>query len=200
MKFSYRHLPEIDFDTIQAGERSPGIHLSDVIREVERMLGRAKQGQDDKTSQSARLQFEKGFLWESIFSYCWARRYGKQVRETLITPGEKVVDGIACTIDFLDINDYCLIECKATARSINKLEAFETNFWTWLVQVKAYLYVIRGTHARMPIIFLCGNYKPPFPQAVMVELEFSPSELQDNWAMLRNTANQMRQRGWKRAQ
>lgn len=197
MKFSYRLLPELDFDTIQAGERSPGIHLSDVIREVERMLGKPKQD-DDRSSQGTKLQWEKGFLWESIFSYYWARRYGKQVRETLISPGEQVVDGIACTIDFLDTNDYTLIECKATARSINKLEAFEANFWTWMLQVKAYLYVLKSNKARMPIIFLCGNYKPPFPVAVMVELEFTAEELRENWAMLVNTANNMRKRGWTR--
>lgn len=179
--------------------RSKGLHVSTIYRDIEHtMNGDRPPDSELSPSELKRLGNYRamGFAWERAIEHSLVDAFATG---TVIRPGEFTLDGIHCTPDLFDIEDYALEEWKATWRSMNRIDragiynALDKDFWVWGVQMKAYLRVLQTRRARLRVFFVNGDYRESGPRTRGWQLDFTQKELDDNWAMLVNHA---RRRGW----
>jgi hypothetical protein len=157
--------------------RSPGLHLSAIISDLMMDLDPKKYGGEMDWNR-----VESGVTFERLLEKALMAR-----NPSLIRPGEYERDGIACSPDGYSRADHTIEEYKFTWKS-SKYPITDDRFWSWLVQIKGYCYVIGTTHARLRVLFVNGNYSSFTPVLKSWALEFTPEELSDNWAMLLNHA------------
>lgn len=177
--------------------RTPGIHVSGVIRAIAIEAGILPQEWTDDLSlcdvreikdEVALLRISIGLAWEEWYI---PQILGPEL-EVVDHPGEYCVDGIYCSPDgeslscvFTD-NKYRLTmhEVKATYKSTNTVGDVRGE-WLWLTQIKAYCKA-RGTRfAMLHVLFLCGDYKFPItPQLKHWAIEFEQEEIDDNMQFL----------------
>ena len=187
-------LPSLMSEADAGGEslaRSPGLHLSDIYRDIEREIAPKNEWADER---QLRLYGEVGFLWERVFSNAYRDAVVDGGEGDYVRPGEFEADGIIGSPDLIRMSDWTVIETKAAWKSVRKWdEDLEKNFWLWLVQVKGYCRLIGTDVAEIHPIFINGNYKPPMPTKRGVRLEFSTREIEGNWTMLKEHAQR---KGW----
>jgi hypothetical protein len=157
----------------QSSARTPGTHVSDIIRHIDKAMNKEK---DNKfTEDDLELFAIIGRMWEA------------QISKAMLKPpryeriGEIECDGIIMSPDSIDTVEWSLQEFKVTWRSARR--TIESEF-KWLTQVKAYCYALGMCRVSIYALYVCGTYQPPVPIPKAWDLLFSPSELQDNWAML----------------
>jgi hypothetical protein len=186
--------PEVDLAEQFARDHMPdrtasGVHVSSVIRWIEVKTGKREvRGDTPEEREALALYTSMGWAWESLIRDAlmrvWTNGYRRDAR--WIAPGELEQDGIIGSPDWFDSEDCVLEEFKCTYRSSNR--PIETDWWHWMVQMKAYCYLLGVYKIRLRVFFVCGNYKPIKPEIRMWELTFSDREVQDNWLMIRNNA------------
>lgn len=179
-------------------KRSPGVHVSDIIRDLENTVtkpGERKDFKDLSPDEKRRMgnYVAVGWAWEEIFkrqmlamdASVWrdAARYQHKF--------ELVKDAIIATPDYVDTKEDVLIEFKATWRSSGR--DIQSDFWSWWVQIKAYCHMLGLDHARLIVFFVCGDYRESGPQIKMWDAKFTSVELEENWIMLHQHA---KRRGW----
>ena len=148
----------------------PGIHVTDLIAEIEEVLGVEREPLLFPTPATYALV---GIAWEVY------------VRSRITECSWDIpveLDGVTGTLDALSWGrEPEVVECKATWMSSNKEPR---DIWRWMCQVKAYCHMVGVRTAHMYILHLCGNWKPPTPLVKEVELTFTERELEENWRML----------------
>ena len=176
-----------------AAERHPGLHVSDIIRDIENTT--TKVG---KRPPVARLSPEElkrmgsyvevGWMWERVIRNAMCATYYAVVAryESL---GEIELDGIYGNPDWFDVIDFAVEELKATYRSSRR--PIDADFWSWFVQVKAYCKMTETRLARLRVFFVNGDYRQSGPQFKLWRLEFEQAELDKNWDMLRKHGEKM---------
>jgi hypothetical protein len=176
-------------------QRSPGCHISDVIRDLENTV--TKPGERRKYDQLSLAEKTRmgnytsvGWAWESIIKRGLLDA-GFCPIDCAVTPGELVLDGLAGTPDWLILDPYKVVEFKATWRS--SARSLDADFWAWLVQIRAYCKMLQARQAELYVLYVNGDYRDSGPQYKGYELAFSELELEENWAMLTNHA---RERKW----
>jgi len=80
----------------------------------------------------------------------------------------------------LKLPGFNLVEIKTTRMSSKKDELPDT----WLEYIKGGCHIKKETSYDLAILYLMGNYAPPFPQLRTYKLEFESKELDDNWNYL----------------
>lgn len=166
--------PEMDWIIIQhlsdkynLTQKRDGIHLSTLVYCITKSFFDAKQGADPTTEEI--LLFSLGLGLQDVIT-----------PEDAETP-QYFMEGITFSPDFvfkIDGADYC--ELKTTRMSSNKEELPET----WIE------YIMGGCHMRgvdkynLIVLYMMGNYKPPFPQIHSEILMFDQEELELNWDRL----------------
>jgi hypothetical protein len=182
-------------------QRSPGLHLSQVLDRIESvMIGeKNRSGLGIDVLQACRLF---GFGWEGMITRYLNERLHR-FEQTVIRPGEVELDGIAMTPDGViadysgNPEEFALEEWKATWRSPGKGVDVDQKFARWWWQIKAYCHALQLRRANLRVFFICGRYdaRPfvPLPFIEFWEVEFSELELEENWAMVLNTA---KSEGW----
>jgi hypothetical protein len=63
-------------------------------------------------------------------------------------------------------------------------DTLEFGMWRWVVQTKAYCWMLGLESATIRVAHCNGNYRPMMPRAWEISLQFTPEELHDNWFML----------------
>lgn len=181
-------------------ERSEGLHVSRIIHDLREGLG--KGAGDGSISQ---LQLEEfgtiGFLWERILELTLSSMVADTAPGRFLRLGEVAHDGLFLTPDYCDLdyhgdgsNVLGLEEWKCSWSSPRKADDLEKNFWHWLVQIKAYCWVLETRLARLRAVFIAGDWKGDItPRCRIWEFEFTERELADNWSMLINHA---KAKGW----
>jgi hypothetical protein len=168
-----------EFPFTRAIERSTGVHLMDVVKDMAGELFNTGSKYIDSAPDF--LQFEKGYVWERVLS----RAFGDEMASR---PGEIVCDGIACSPDGVTVDpDGCLVveEYKCTTMSSNKSpEAI----WTWKMQAMGYCHVVGTTVVVFRVFYLMGDYKGMKPVYVVWRLEFTENEIEDGWMSIVNHA------------
>jgi hypothetical protein len=160
-----------------APPRTQGIHVYDIIASIMKDIGEKQYKSDDQ----GRITMEMGFLWERALEHAWGEQLGVRV-------GEIVVDGIIGSPDGLLVgSETVLQEYKCTWMSSNK--APEENF-KWLLQTKAYCFMLECVKCQLHILHVNGDYRPPRAQYKVWNIEYSPQELIDNWKVLVDHAKQ----------
>jgi len=168
-----------EFPWTEGPPRSPGMHLSDVIKSLmDELFGDMYPDNDDP-----RLQFEKGYLWEETLTMAFGKK-------AAVRPTEVELDGIACSPDGIDFDDdgMFLEEYKCTMKG-TKHQPKDNQYY--MLQVKGYCHVLGCTRAIMRIFHLAGDWSPPSPDYRVWQFDFTKQELVENWIMLLNHAKTM---------
>jgi len=155
------------------------------LRDLGKRLGFLQPRQEDDEAQGRRFM-ETGFLWETVLAMAMAERYDGECR-----PGELKEDGITGSPDGVlpsPVEGLILIEDKCTWTSLRK--PVEER-WLWLCQIKAYCHMLGTLVANLRVLYVCGDYKPPFPQYRKYRITFSRLEIQENWEMILRHKNLM---------
>lgn len=184
--------------------RTPGIHVSSVIRNLGILNGALKleeaavlslvevgsqQEWWDGLKPGDQLRIAMGLAWEEWYIPQLA------VFGVVDHPGEMELDGIYLTHDgeSLDLfvtetdeNLYLLAvhEVKLTYKSRKTVGDFSTQ-WLWTTQIKAYCKA-KGTNiAFIHVTYACGDYSYPItPMRDVWRIEFSQEELDETWEII----------------
>jgi len=160
----------------QARTRSPGLHLTGVIRHIQKVM----KVQDDTFTELDLNHF-------ALVGRCWERYLAEQVYQppVWIRPGELEKDGIIGSPDVLNFEENIVGEMKACWHSAKTPIESE---WYYLTQVKAYCHIVGFKRAIITIVYVGGTWRPPSPIPVEYTLLFGPGELQENWEMILRNA------------
>ena len=166
----------------QTNVRTPGVHVSDIIRYIDKAMNEGKEKDNKFTEDDLELFAIIGRMWEAQISNAMLKppRYERI--------GEIECDGIILSPDSIDTKEWSLQEFKVTWRSARR--TIESEF-KWLTQVKAYCYALGMCRASIYALYVNGTYQPPCPIPKAWDILFSPSELQDNWNMLLRNKEKM---------
>lgn len=168
--------------------RSPGTHVSDVIRDLmNTIIKPGERNPYDTLSPAEKKRLGNyasgGWAWEQVI-----RDGLNQARVAAGIPpnyhhlGELECDGLYGTPDWYDGERNRDVEFKCTWRS--SLRPIE-DFWEWLTQIRAYCYMLDVTEAEIHALFINGDYRESGPEYKAWHLEFEPFELKENWSMLK---------------
>lgn len=181
--------PEIDssYYSHEKHQRSEGCHVTRVIADLEREIS----GQDkfrDFDEQRLEVYRAVGFLFERAL-------YDVILQgEAVERPGEVKRDGIILSPDAVRLENWRLIESKATWRGmgpVNGEDIFGHKFWGWWRQMMAYAHAIGTQEAELWAMFMNGDYREHRgPHLKRVIVEFTKKERQQNWDMIRRRAEQ----------
>jgi hypothetical protein len=200
-------------DLVEANEqsrnRTPGLHLTDIVRTILVKIDPKRYSKD--YGPSSENWQEAGFVWEDILSRVFALRASTtRSAATRWRPGELLKDGILLSPDGLCIEpeltftrkdgtvaqytDALIVEeYKATWKSARGFDLYDKRFLWWLLQLQGYCYAAGTTLARLFVLHINGQYESYIPQTTSFILEFPQMELDDQWASFLNTA---RNEGW----
>ena len=183
--------------------RSPGVHQSDIIRDLENTVIKPGQRPPDiqiKPEEMALLNVyrELGFMWEVVLEAVFKRRRVENLDgRKFLRQMEVLFEGVYRTIDAIHIPDWRVLEYKLTFRSANRasLDRIETDFWSWFVQIKGNCYSQGTRLASLFVLFVNGTYNPPVPEPLRFDIIFEEEELEDNHRMLMTHLEVMREEG-----
>lgn len=167
-----------------AGERSPTLHLSTIIAELDHARGNTYGETDDATRN---VYFSMGFIWETLVANVFPDVAIRRSAGTLFRPGELRLDGVTMSPDAVDIEDFAIEEYKATWLSSNN-EIDGPKFWRWLVQMKCYCKAVGTRTARLRVMFVVGNWRGSGPQVKAWQFTFEQREIDETWQMCINHA------------
>lgn len=174
------------FQLAGALPRSSGVHVSDIIRDIENETtkpGQRKRVADLTENERRRMgaYIHGGFAWEEVLRGGVVKMYSAGA-DRLCSPGELERDGVYGTPDGFDVDSWCIEEMKCTWRSSRW--DIVSDFWSWWVQIKAYCHMSYTDRARLWVFFVNGDYRDSGPQVKMYEAVFNAPELERNWTML----------------
>lgn len=162
-------------------DRSPGLHLTDIIDDLLATLGIDQYGTplDEQTRQT---YFEGGFIGERFIEEQLSRLYGERAPERL---GEIEKDGILGSPDGRE-HDGRVAEYKFTRKSASKTP--DQNI-RWMMQIKGYCWMCGTLGAVLRGIYYNGNYRDiGHPLPLRYDFTFTKRELQENWISILNHA------------
>lgn len=175
--------------------RTPGIHLSGILRALALSTGVLKTDPDEiplDTLITTTAQSSVGTtttLMRIICGYAWEEWISRQLPGSF-HPGEYEYSGILATpdgIEFRESRPPLVHEIKATYKSSNKSMEDQT---MWLWQAAGYLRII-SEHYQEPCtqcvfhpLYLRGDYHDRFPLYEPVLVEFEWAEIESYWAMI----------------
>ena len=160
--------------------RSSGLHMSQIYGS----LYEALEPERFKGDEPNPLMLALGTAWEQYFE-----RQLDRAKSHIFRPGELISpEGIAYSPDGVIENGHLtMVEYKLTWMSSNA-DIADSKFDKYRTQMLSYAYQLETSHARLYVLFVNGNYKPPSPMLKAWNFEFSVRELNDNWTMLMNHA------------
>lgn len=186
-----------DFSPERFVERSRGLHLSHVLNFIEQ-----REFTDSKGGQTYMMA---GFLWERVLERLlndpenlWDWMFTAALNEhddpNIIRPGEQCVDGIYMTPDGFNIETGRLEEWKYTTKSIrNPITGPKFQRWMW--QIMAYCRSLGLDRATLRVFFARGDYTTGRPIPMNYDLDFTETEIEENWRMIILNANAMLREG-----
>lgn len=182
---------EQPFDFPPSPPRTPGLHLSTIVRAIEQDIFGQEKRPDKTPDQERRLMamWEAGLVWERAIEVAYSERYCKD-RPWIIRQGEVEMDGIKLTPDADDPREKQIEEYKWTRVSLNTIakEGFEKKWPGYLMQMKAYCRAKKRTKALLVVLFVNGDYKwgttgcEPTPKKYL--FEFTKQEIEENWLLI----------------
>ena len=180
--------------------RSPGVHLSSIIRRIAIQEGILTTDEEESmgllsdhreiTDPVAILRISIGLAWEQ---YYIPRILGPAL-DVVDHPGEMLVDGIYMTPDGESVgivhvekrgkkrHDSIVHEIKATYKTARKDIRKQ---WMWIAQMRSYCRAKGTCHAMLHVLFICGDYSRPIkPMLRTFVFEFTQEELDSTWDLM----------------
>lgn len=163
--------------------RTEGLHLSSLIREIERDV----YGDDARPGGQIPQGFaEGGFLWEALCETMAKRYLGRKVGRFQT---ESLVDGVWMTDDWFRPDERRVYDFKQTWKSVASIGKWDEKFLGYMVQLKSHCRRRKTTKGALVFMFVMGDWKrgpewsgPVGP--VQINFEFEPEELERNWRMV----------------
>jgi hypothetical protein len=202
--------PEVISPDGELRVRTPGLHLSQVIRYVARQSGMLKTEQYKFVGRNVEVSEElESFLddkWILVqlgfvplrmaIGMAWEDWAVKQYPEVVWQPAELSLDGIAMNPDGVTSPAVgkigrvapTLEEFKCTYKSSLKQGAPRPIQleWMWLSQLKGYCKALETSRARLHVLYVNGGYRfdQEVPEYWVYRLQFSQQELDANWGLM----------------
>lgn len=140
-----------------------GIHVSDLSLCLRKAYYR-KKGLSPPPTKETCLLWATGYAFQAFM-------FPKEIEIPVI------VDGIHCTPDISSG-----IEVKSTRQSSKKFSLETMGHWN--IQILAYCKALNTLEYDLSVIFLMGNYAPPFPLLDSWHIETTEEEVESNWVYL----------------
>ena len=178
-------IPEEFPETVfrQSHERSAGVHLSTVVRDLEMTLYPNRYNGTSRWDLNAAAQV--GVFWEVMLEMAYGEMFAADI-------GEVELDGIVGTPDGIgeDEEGVHLEEFKATWKSSKKtpVEVFYYRY-----QGQAYCKMMGINRILYRILHLMGDYKGGGPEYAVWMVKWSDEELEEAWDSIVSHA---KYRGW----
>ncbi len=197
--------------THKTGEdRSPGLHLSDVIKSVMQDLNPktyGKAGSVQTFDTTTLTRFEAGFTFEEMMEHAFAAR-----RVDVARVGEVELDGIAGSPDGINVTEDpgIVVETKFTWKSMRGTpwpceehtepmrwcescgpQEWDSKHLAWLLQMQGYCKMLNLHRAQLWALFVNGSYSPAGSPVLRVwQFEWTQGELDATWAMFLRQARE----------
>jgi hypothetical protein len=151
MKLTEIAIPVRDYNKIFASSsqsrRSPGIHLSGIIKGILTLDDPETYGQP--IDDSARAMFELGFRWENTLKPTYPKGTIRQF--------EARKDGVVGTLDALMVPLWRIGESKATwISAVNDILSPRFRHWLW--QGMGYCAMTDATEIQYDVLYVNGNF------------------------------------------
>lgn len=177
-------------------DRTPGLHLSDILDYIDEAMG-VQYGNDWNRTQT----MDAGFIWERhlerTFAEAMAERIGEVERDGILMSPDGVMldDGLANPNGQIicEPSDYPILEEYKWTWKSSRHRPWD--IVRWMFQVKSYLYALDMYIAVMRIAHVMGDYKGSGPTYRVVRMEFTANELQSNWDMILRNRDALLQEG-----
>lgn len=174
--------------------RTPGLHASDLYNAFYKDADPKrydKRNPDGTATSMDMAKIELGLTFEQeledlLVSTMEAMRGRMAIRMLGERPGEFMSpEGVIFSPDYLfDIDgELVLGEFKCSYYSTNGAPV-DPKFAKWITQIKLYCFWLGVVKARLFVMFVCGDYKPPSPQLRAWEMTFTQRELQDEFDVI----------------
>lgn len=175
--------------------RSPGIHVSSIIRCIATEQGILKaEWAEELSLVDVRKITDQTAVLRMLIGLAWEEQYFSMLPDIVYHPGETKVDGIYLSHDGESLSvivtngqpEHMLVvhEAKATYKSTRTVGDLSEQ-WMWLAQIKAYCKALKTRYAFLHVLFLCGDYSRPIkPLMKMWALEFTQEEIDENWQLI----------------
>jgi hypothetical protein len=161
-------------------DRSPGIHQSDVIRDLAMRLGHFKPSPINMT----RLQLGKAM------EFALMQMRALHFPDEYVQPGELIVDDFPGTPDIVGVKIGSVEEDKLTWMSSTHPADSDNFLWYW-VQIAGYLHRLGLNLGRVNVTHVNGDYRGSGPIHRVWEREFTDRELKGCWKMLLRHRDEM---------
>lgn len=194
-------LDNIDVSNIRRPPRSEGLHASELLRIMHPV--KVRGGEEPMSEEQLRLFGLLGLAFEdraelALISLAKEADWPWHP----VRPGEVSADGIAMSPDILLVpkdktSEVRELSLKSTWKSCRYAasteeegeDGFSSDFDYYLSQCMTYAVPLETRASVLFVYFVCGNWRPPFPQVHGWELEFSDQEIAENWDALINIAS-----------
>lgn len=183
-------------------DRTPGLHLSDVIKAIMLDIDPKTYG---STAPMDMNRIEPGFTFEVLMEEAFARR-----DTTIVRVGEVELDGVIMSPDGLDPGDPpTLLETKLTWKSsrttprpctLHKaslnpppgcrfcVHEFGVKFLPWMIQMQSYAKALNINHGVLRALFVNDDYDPAgTPAMYSWHFAWEQAELDRNWQLILTT-------------
>jgi len=168
-------------------ERTKGRHVSTIIYDLCLRRGIYKE-QDQSEMDTTRMRL--GQAWEHALI---AQTRLEHPNRYIEIP-EIELDGIYGHLDLYDTQLHAVDEIKCTWMS-SRHDIDSDKLWKYLVQLQAYLMMIRSTTGNLKVVYPRGDYRDKMVDYRHWKLEFSKSEIVNNWRTLQTHADLMEREG-----
>lgn len=176
--------------------RAEGLHLSTITNDIAATVYPKEfwylvRGGDTPAEFDPRTRatFEAGHVVEEVIADVMARRAGWR------KPEPQQCHGIWCSPDGWSERTSTIDEMKATWKSARDFVG-SPKWQLYIWQVLSYMFVFGATRARLHVMHMNGDYRPPRPMPPKTYIvRPTPQELSENWQMIRSHA---KDRGWLR--
>ena len=170
--------------------RSPGIHLSDILKHIGRKIGKLKPGE----------RLEEDYPWRMAMGNMWEEFYFSLHPSYLWQPGEQVIDGVAMNADGLRLGPAALIdtkctECKVVGTAEELEEKFSYNWWVYGHQARGYCHGYEVDTFVWPVLHYRGDWRGSGPVVMEYEVRFSPVEILQTWEMVMRFKEEVEEEG-----
>lgn len=171
------------------GVRTPGLHMSSIYNDLFQDLEPTRYLRGTAPDP---LRLEAGLAFESFLEDAIKARLTNSGSGR---PDEMISDeGILYNPDLILFNGSTRLgEIKLTWLSSGDVpresaNAFPPKFDKYFVQMKSYCRCLHTPYARLIAFFVNGTYKPPMPELLAWDIEFTKRELDENWTMMMSHA------------
>jgi hypothetical protein len=170
--------------------RTPGIHLSGVLRYIAIEGGLFKNIETDINEERLPLRMALGLAWEEFVVSLYV--------DIAWQPGERLVDGISMTCDGLSqSNDEPLLsEFKLTWKKVCTAEELVREQWYWMQQGKGYCWGYEARLVQWHVCFVNGNYKNSGPIYKRYLIAFTAADVESTRRMVLSNADRAKNKGY----